>query len=224
MTLPDAARYTGAFAGSYSGFSVPGIEIYEHDCEGAPCEPCEVDEGDTCRPHWVNRQDHGMLSRLNVARADHPNTPYGWREVGLECTVPELRTTVYPGTLDECGFDPARDYPEHVAIVGTPPGYQRRFLAQRLRQGAQARSRARSVAGAQAVQQVRRALAGGGYVEESRPRRQWGNHENHNGHSAVGIRYIPMAGEHGTAGTGMQGDFDCLIVAPGHVRCDFYEE
>ena len=64
-----------------------------------------------------------------------------------------------------------------------------------------------------------------------RRRRNWGHHDKHN--ESVGIRYTPMPEtgnqadkdlHHHHVGLTMEGDFDCLIMAPGHVRCDFYED
>ena len=229
--LPDAVRHTGAFAGSYSGFSVPGIEIYEHDCRtGEPCIPCEVDEGDLCRARWVNRQDHGYLTRVNIARASHPNAPYCCPERGYQCYGADLRTTVFPEPGAPNGAPP----PGNGFTPGPKPfsgaaQAERREQVRKLREGAKARAMAgRRVHRAHDHQ----AVAGNAYM---RQRQSWGNHARHTENiehtEPVGIRYTPMAGQnqngqtaHHQVGLTMEGDFDCLIMAPGHVRCDFYED
>lgn len=202
MTLPAAAQYTGAFAGRFAGFSVPGIEVYEHDqATGAPCEPCEVDVGDVCRPRWVNRQDHGYLTRANIARAGHPNAPYCCPDTGYQCDEPYLRTTAY-GLVD--GRLPSDMPISGGSAAQNLPLSERRALVKQIRDSARARQQA--IAGA---------------VAEVRSRRMWGNHQNHNNHIAVsetqgqepdpvGIRYIPMSGASGPLSE------DALIVAPGH--------
>lgn len=196
MTLPAAAHYTGAFAGHFAGFSIPGIEIYEHDCRtGAPCEPCEVDEGDVCRPRWVNRQDHGALTRVNIARAGHPNAPYGGPDTGLTCGHPDLRTTNY-------GQDPS----EYAGAMQSLPLHRRRELANQIRSSAKARK-----AGVQARQQAhQQAMAGA--VAEVRSHREGGKHNHRAEVGPIGIRYIPMAGHSGSLPE------DALIVTPGHSR------
>jgi hypothetical protein len=204
MTLPAAAQYTGTIAGQFfAGFSVPGIEIYEHDCNtGAPCEPCEIDEGDVCRPRWVNRQDHGYLTRVNIARASHPNAPYGCPPSGLMCGHPDLATTAFgpppPGPEPEAGGGGFRPGPRPYSGAQELNG--RRAQVNQMRQGAQDRQNA--IAGA---------------VEQVRARRSWGHHDNHNEYAGrqrdetpVGIRYIPIAGQPGLLTE------DALIVAPGH--------
>lgn len=175
MTFSAAARHSGAFAGSFAGFSVPGIEVYEHGCDGAPCEPCEVDVGETGRPRWVNRQDHGALTRVNIARANHPNAPYCCADTGLTCGHPDLRTTVYgpDAPYDDSSDGSAEDFGGQGALDALPDSYAgqvqtldgRRALVQKLRQGAAARKRA--IAGA------------AGAASDGRSRRLWGNHNNH---------------------------------------------
>lgn len=233
MTLPDAAYFTGSFAGrsadgtashptgrAVAGFSVPGLEIYRHHCDGSPCEPCEIDEGDTCRPRWVNRQDHGALTRVNIARANHENMPYCCPTRGMTCGSPDLRTEVFgPGTpwegvgwegAETLGFDPADLPPLPIAGAQGQTLDERRALVERIRSGARARQGA--IAGA-----IDGAIAGA--VEEVRSRRTWGNHNRYNEHAVagrrendppVGVRYIPMAGQPGPLTE------DVLIVAPGH--------
>lgn len=261
MSLPDAARYTSTIAGSYSGFSVPGIEIYEHDCEGAPLIPRQVDDGDVCRARWVNRQDHGYLTRVNLARANHPNVQYGCPDRGLQCGVSQLHTeSHWPDEVSDVhrGYMQLTEQPAEVQSAEAQSAEsqsvagQAREMVAKLRQGAQARAKARAVAGQQAAAQqaavqqavtaVQQAVAGNSYMQEQRQRRTWGNHQKDNEDiGAIGIRYISMSGaaaEHidntdvnvdfntdpNHVGLTTEGDFDCLIMAPGHVRCDFYED
>lgn len=99
MSLPEAARWTktiGARAdgsSEFAGFVTPG-----------PCQAGGV-PGDVCRPRWVNRQDHGQLTRVNIARERKARAQSARAKVYRDCPQqeyscgnPELRTMAYgPG-------------------------------------------------------------------------------------------------------------------------------
>lgn len=177
MSLPDAARHTNTIAAGlwsergdpYGGFSVPGIEITEAR------NSCCVEEGDVCRPRWVNRQDHGTLTRLNMARQGHGEyVPYCRDDRYLECEEHQLRTTAYgDGDFADDWGAQARE----GAFMGRAG--QRRRAVQDIFQRAQERRKTRFLTAKvqQLEMQTRRALAGAPQKEES-----------------IGVRYTPISG------------------------------
>lgn len=174
MSFSQAARYVGNPAGNHAasfgdplaGFSVPGIEVTEY-----PCGP--DDEGDVCRARSSNRRDHGYLTRLNIARASHPNVPYGCPDRGLECTVPHIRTTAFAAD------DDGNSTSSFAGLV------RRRYKVQRLRDDAQARRHQQEATLATAVAGVRHTLNRS--VAGERQRQVLGS----NG-SRTAIHYIPF--------------------------------
>lgn len=189
MSFSQAARYVNtpaaahaaAFGDPLAGFSVPGIELTTY-----PNDPsCAVAEGDVCRQRSSNRRDHGYLTRLNIARASHPNAPYGCPDRGLECTVPHVRTTNF-GVNDQGEAT--------AAFAGL---VRRRYRAQRLRDEAQERKRQEQQVLNQAVAGVRRAIAG------ERQRATWGSNGRHTEPSQ--IHYTPFPDQ--------DNDYD-LVMSP----------